>query len=68
MKNSVFCNQICIDQTNNNKMEFLKPDEPEKDQKKPFKLCFGHKNLIGKSNIHIGRPLSISYSNSFINE
>lgn len=43
-------------------MEFLlKADDPEQDYKKPFKLCFGQKNLIGRSNIHIGTPLSISY-------
>nr|XP_015838766.1 PREDICTED: uncharacterized protein LOC107398618 [Tribolium castaneum] len=27
--------------------------------KKPFKLCFGPQNLIGKSNIQIGKPLKL---------
>lgn len=41
-------------------MEYFKSEESEKEYKKPFKLCFGKGNLIGRSNIQIGRPLSIS--------
>lgn len=41
-------------------MEFIKPEELEKDDKRPFKLCFAQKKLTGRSNIQIRRPLSIS--------
>lgn len=36
-------------------MEYLKTED-EKEQIKPFKVCFGKKNLIGRSNIQIGKP------------
>lgn len=32
----------------------------DNDNRKPFKLCFGKKHPIGRSNIQIGKPLSIS--------
>lgn len=41
-------------------MEHVRTDDSDKEQKKQFKVCFAYNNLIGRSNIQIGKPLSIS--------
>lgn len=39
-------------------MENEKP-EKSKEAKRPFKVCFANKNLPGRSNIQIGKPLQL---------
>ncbi|XP_076266371.1 uncharacterized protein LOC143200021 [Rhynchophorus ferrugineus] len=37
-----------------------KEEEEKEDKPKPFKLCFIDKNVLGQSNIKIGKPLAIA--------
>lgn len=41
-----------------------KEEDEKEDKPKPFKLCFIGKNILGQSNIKIGKPLSVG--NNFI--